>query len=289
MGAREATHTLREHVASLCKQGRLRDALTLMDRPHTPPDYLTFTCLIQACARAKALPEAKLVHTHLLPFLHTYSPDTLTIAHNHLIRMYDQCRAPLLACRVFETMPSRNRVSYNLMIAAHARAAHSFQAFELLFDMHSQGVRPDKFTFISVISACVKSTCLDEGKIAHVCLVFDGLDYVGDIGNALITLYGTCACLDDALRTLEMMPKRNVVSWNAIFSVYCEHGHSDVAFHLYARMRNEGIEPNNVSFITLLTACSALGKLDEGKQIHALIQTSGIKLDVVLGTALVDM
>lgn len=175
------------------------------------------------------------------------------------------------------------------MTAAYARAANGKVAFQLMIDMQCQNVRPDKFTFISVISACVKSTCLNEGKITHFCLVYHGLDHVGDVGNALITLYGTFGHLDDALRTLEMMSKRNVVSWNAIFAVYCQYGHGEVAFQLYTQMQQEGIEPNKVSFITLLTACSTLAKLDEGKKIHALIQISGIKLDVVLGTALVDM
>jgi pentatricopeptide repeat protein len=107
--------------------------------------------------------------------------------------------------------------------------------------------------------------------------------------NALIALYGMHGHLDDALRTLAMMPRRDASAWNSAFTVCTHLGRCETALQLFAQMQLEGIEPNKVSFLTLLSACRTLAKMDEGKHIHSLLKASGIAVDVVLGTALVDM
>jgi pentatricopeptide repeat protein len=55
-------------------------------------------------------------------------------------------------------------------------------------------------------------------------------------------------------------------------------------------MQNEGLFPDEVTFICILKACASTGDLDKGKQIHRdIVNRNLLGKDIVLGTALVDM
>ena len=49
------------------------------------------------------------------------------------------------------------------------------------------------------------------------------------------------------------------------------------------------VRPNGFRITTVLSACGLLGALEHGKWAHAYIDKCGIKIDVVLGTSLIDM
>jgi pentatricopeptide repeat protein len=59
------------------------------------------------------------------------------------------------------------------------------------------------------------------------------------------------------------MHSRNVVSWTALLGGFAMHGHAKEAI-AHEQMCGEGVEPDNVTFVCLLSACSHAGFVDEG-------------------------
>ena len=110
------------------------------------------------------------------------------------------------------------------------------------------------------------------------------------IGNALIDMYVECGVLRKAQQVLEELLVRDVVSWNALIGEYAKQGQGHKVLDCFKHIQNDGIAPNTVTFICSLKACSNIGALDKGKQIHEEVVCRGLHYkDVLLGTALIDM
>ncbi|KAI5557688.1 hypothetical protein BDE02_18G120300 [Populus trichocarpa] len=82
-------------------------------------------------------------------------------------------------------------------------------------------------------------------------------------------MYAKCGSLDDALRVFERMPKKNEVSWNAMISALAIHGQALEALSLFRGMSkdNDTVQPNDITFIGVLSTCVHAGLVDEGRQL----------------------
>lgn len=110
------------------------------------------------------------------------------------------------------------------------------------------------------------------------------------IGNSLLHLYGSATGeMLDCRRLFEEMPLRDVVSWTAMITGYRNARRFDDALFAFEQMQYAGVEPNRVTLVNALAACSSHGAVEMGVWIHDLVRRRGLELDVSLGTALVDM
>lgn len=84
-----------------------------------------------------------------------------------------------------------------------------------------------------------------------------------------------------------------IVSWTTSIADYCKSGHLVKAASKFVQMREAAIEPNHITFITLLSACAhypARTNFSFGTAIHAHVRKLGLDInDVMVGTALIDM
>ena len=71
------------------------------------------------------------------------------------------------------------------------------------------------------------------------------------VGNALVDLYAKCGVLEKAREVFDMLPTRNIVSWNVLIIGYGEN-----VFSIFDHMRRNGFLPNPVIFLVVLNACS---------------------------------
>ncbi|MED6109645.1 putative pentatricopeptide repeat-containing protein [Stylosanthes scabra] len=85
------------------------------------------------------------------------------------------------------------------------------------------------------------------------------------------------------------MPHRDYIAWNAMVAGYAQCGRSREALELFREMQVEGVRLNEVSMVLVLSACTQLGALDQGRWAHAYVERSKLRMTVSLGTALVDM
>ncbi|OMO65538.1 hypothetical protein COLO4_31153 [Corchorus olitorius] len=87
------------------------------------------------------------------------------------------------------------------------------------------------------------------------------------MGNALIDMYAKSGEMKDANKVFNEMDERNVISWTSIIAGYGRHGDGHEAIALYEKMEHEGLRPNDVTFLSLLFACSHTGLVNEGSKI----------------------
>ncbi|GMN42227.1 hypothetical protein TIFTF001_011440 [Ficus carica] len=184
-----------------------------------------------------------------------------------LIDMYSKCGCIEDAQFVFDELPEKTTVGWNTIIAGYALHGYSEEALNLFYEMRDSGVKMDHFTFSIIIRICARLASLEHAKQAHAGLVRHGygLDIVAN--TALVDFYSKWGRVEDARHVFDKMPSKNVISWNALIAGYGNHGRGDAAIEMFEKMLKEGMVPNHVTFLAVLSACSYSGLSERGWEI----------------------
>lgn len=177
----------------------------------------------------------------------------------------------------------------NSLIRGYSIAGLCDEAILLYLQMVTRGINPDHFTYPFVLSSCSKVFAFSEGTQIHGSIFKAGLQEDLFIQNSLIHFYSECGDIKAGRELFEKMPVRNVVSWTSLIYGYSRSEFPKEAISLFFEMVETGIEPNSITMVGVVSACSKLQNLELGKRIHDSIGNSGLKLNAVLVNSLVDM
>lgn len=275
-------------IASYAYHGHAVEALenfSQMQQQGFSPNMATFVSVLDAHIGHADLAEGMKMHACIV---HRGFREDAVLG-TALVSMYGRCNSLEDAQNVFERLRQRNVISWNAMITVCACCGEGKKALQLYDEMQQEGLVPDKLTFIGILDACASRIALREGRYIHLHITNDELDSDVRVVNALLNLYGKCGKLDDAQKTFQYMPVRNVVSWNALIAAYSEHGHASEALQLIDQMQLEALTPNELTFLSILSACAHKSGLQEGKHVHILTIKTGLDSDVPTINALINM
>ncbi|KAJ6889475.1 pentatricopeptide repeat-containing protein [Populus alba x Populus x berolinensis] len=227
------------------------------------PHNFTYPYVINSCCELEWYGTGKRVHCEIVKsgFESSYA------VANSLFNMYLKMPASFddleTARSFFETMPQRNVVSWNSMISSYAKNGKFVESLNLFVQMQSEGVTPDGYTFVSVLSACSNLGDLEFGKYIHY-LVGDLSQSEVMVGTALTEMYAQCGDVDIAFAVFIKIGKRDVFCWNVIIKALALHGRSEEAIKIFLQMLKTGLKPNDFTFTSALFACSHGGLVEEG-------------------------
>lgn len=271
-------------IAGYAQHGFGHEALQLfrnMQQEGIMPNLVTFICVVNACSKVAAFEQGKKVHAYLSEC--GFEID-LSLG-SALVHMYAKCGSLRDAGAVFNPLLLKNSVIWNALIGGYAEHGHGEEAFQLFQQMQQQGVVPDQVTFACILKAC---TTEEQCKRVHS-LIIDGIELETYTGNILMDSYAKFGSLENAKFVFSRLPEKNVVTWSTLIAGFVQHGLGQEAFGLLQQMQQEGVEPNHVTFLSMLKACSNMAALDHGKAIHATIVESGVKFNANVASALIDM
>lgn len=275
-------------IAVYAEHGKGKRAVRLlvrMEMEGVKPLKSTFITVLNACAGPAALAESKVVHARIVDS--GFESDT--VVGNALINVYCKCASVKDARQTFDKMDQQDIVSWNSMIATYAQNGYIKRAFRLFAQMQLEGVKPDKISFVNLLTACASQAALEKGRMAHGLIVEHGHQSDVFVGTALITMYGKCESVDESRLIFDSLPHRSVVSWNAMFAVYSQHGCNKEALQLFRLMQRKHVKPNKVTFINILDACTGSAALEDGRMIHSCAIQCKLDSDVLVRSALVHM
>ncbi|XP_057419954.1 pentatricopeptide repeat-containing protein At1g08070, chloroplastic [Lotus japonicus] len=167
--------------------------------------------------------------------------------------------------KVFEEMPERNVYSWNVLIGGYARNGRFSDALEAFKQMLVEGdVVPNDFTLVAVLLACSRLGALDMGKWVHV--YAESIGYKGNmfVGNALIDMYAKCGVIESAVDVFNCLDRRDIISWNTMINGLAMHGNTADALSLFDQMKNSREQPDGVTFVGILSACTHMGLVRDG-------------------------
>lgn len=193
--------------------------------------------------------------------------------------------------KVFESMPRRDLVSWNTIIAGNAQNGMYEEALGMLREMgkNSSSLKPDSFTLSSVLPIFAEYVNVSKGKEIHGYAVRRGFDSGVNIGSCLIYMYGKCTLVEASIRVFHLLPRRDRISWNSIIAGCVQNGLFYLGLNYFRSMVMANVKPVCVSFSSIIPACANLTALRLGKQLHGYIVRVGFEMNVFVASALVDM
>ncbi|CAN6294808.1 unnamed protein product [Urochloa humidicola] len=235
------------------------------------PDVLTLVSLASAVAQCGDERGAKSVHCYVMR--RGWDAGDI-IAGNAIVDMYAKLSKIEAAQRVLDDLPARDLVSWNTLITGYMQNGLFNEAIKTYNHMQKhEGLKPVQGTFVSVLPAFSNLGALQQGMRMHALSIKTGLNPDVYVSTCLIDLYAKCGKLAEAMLLFEQMPRRSTGTWNAIIAGLGVHGHGAKALDLFSQMQQEGIEPDHVTFVSLLAACSHAGLVDQGRNCFDSMQT----------------
>ncbi|KAL6559975.1 hypothetical protein OROGR_005092 [Orobanche gracilis] len=217
-------------------------------------DLQYYARLVNSLNTNSSIPQGKQLHLLFLKRGVLFS--TLTIA-NRLLQMYVRCGVIDDARTLFDEMPQRNCFTWNALLEGYARTGRKSELLNLFYTI------PDRNNFSWNV-------------------VLSGLVRLGEV--------------DVAQRLFDEMPKKNGIAWNTMIHGFVRNGGSGIALVLFKDfLKWETSESGGVfscdPFVlaTIVVACSDLGALHLGKQVHARMIVGDVEFDSVLESSLVNM
>ncbi|XP_058082642.1 pentatricopeptide repeat-containing protein At4g21065-like [Magnolia sinica] len=245
--------------------------------------------LLQACNSFSNLLQ---IHSHILKSGLNSNPFVLTklISTASSLNAIDYASSVVFSncdniTRIFDTFLFNTLIrgyAHSTVAKINGVAAFSFMLRNAIF--------PNKFTFPFVLKACAGLGDLNLGKQVHGSVVKFGFEADLYVQNTLVHAYSSCGGgIELAREVFDGMPKSDPVCWSAMIGGYVRLGRCNDAVVLFREMQIEGVKPDEVTVVTVLSACADMGALELGKWIGIYVEKEGIAKTVPLCNALIDM
>ncbi|KAL5982619.1 hypothetical protein ACLOJK_016693 [Asimina triloba] len=224
------------------------------------PSKFTFSSILRACCSIGYIECGKQIHAQI--FKNSLQFDEFI--GSALIDLYSKSGLTEDGLKCFNSFPKNDVVTWTSMIAGCIQNGLFEQALILFHQLLSVGHKPDQFTISSAFSACANLAVARPGEQIQGYATKAGFDCFTIIRNSQICMYAKSGDIDAADRAFNKTENRDVISWSVMISSHAQHGCAREALRLFEEMKSNGVEPNHITFLGALTACSHGGLLDEG-------------------------
>ncbi|KAL8520659.1 hypothetical protein ACS0TY_011265 [Phlomoides rotata] len=282
------------------------------------PDYLTFPFLAKASARLSDTRLGGYVHGHVLrrgfasdvfisnSLIHMYGSsaeigsagnvfDEMRIRNlvswNSILDGYAKCGDVRLMRQVFDVMPERNVVSWSALVDGYVKNGSYAEALAVFSKMKQECPKANEVTMVSVLCACSHLGSLEQGKAMHQYIVENELPLTLVLQTSLIDMYAKCGAINEALILFHDVSSTNkdVLIWNTMIGGLATHGLTMEALDLYSEMQDTGIKPDEITYLSLLSACAHRGLVNEGWKFFNSITEDGMVPKIEHYACMVDV
>lgn len=276
-------------IAGNARDGLYEETLTMvreMGSANLKPDSFTLSSVLPLIAEYVDINKGKEIHGCAL----RQGFDADLYVASSLIDMYAKCTQVVDSCRIFGLLAKRDGISWNSIISGCVQNGLFDEGLRFFRQMLMTKIKPKSYSFSSIMPACAHLTTLHLGKQLHAYIIRNDFDDNIFIASSLIDMYAKCGNIRTARDIFDRMSSRDMVSWTAMIMGCALHGHALDAINLFEQMETEGIKPNYVAFMAVLTACSHAGLVDEAwKYFNSMTPNFGIAPGVEHYAAVSDL
>ncbi|XP_021730933.1 pentatricopeptide repeat-containing protein At3g57430, chloroplastic-like [Chenopodium quinoa] len=269
-------------LAGYALNGRFEDALKLfiemLEVAGVSPNPTTMASVFPSCVHSQEFLDKEGIHGFVIKL----GFDRNTYVQNALLDMYSRIGKIEISKNIFDSMEQKDIVSWNTMITGFVVCGQHSEALLLLHEMQRLNDSEDEheydfrtfhransITLMAVLPGCASLSALAKGKEIHAYAIKNNMASDVAVGSALVDMYAKCGCLNVSKRVFDLMPKKNVITWNVLIMAYGMHGLGEEALSLFREMAAEALQgsdtkPNEVTIIAVFAACSHSGLVNEG-------------------------
>lgn len=241
-----------------------------------------YQILLRAGSHLKLL---KQVHAHLITTGRQHHLPLLTKLATSAIN----AGAILYTQKLFLSAPTVDSFLLSSLITTASKSHFPLPTILFYRHMLAHNISPTNYTYTSVIKSCADLQDPKAGRVVHCHVLTNGFRLDEFVQSALVSFYAKIGELRFARKMFDEMPQRSIVAWNSMISGYEQNGFADEAIKLFCEMRELGVQFDSATLVSVLSACADTGALELGSWLHECVKSNTINLDVILGTALINM
>ncbi|KAI4344454.1 hypothetical protein L6164_011680 [Bauhinia variegata] len=259
----------------------------LMLQQGVVPDRFTFVGLLGFCAESGDLRTGMSLHCQTIKL----ELDSSSLIGNVIMTIYSKSNSIEEVERAFRLIKDKDVISWNTLITAYSRCDDQARGMRIFREMmHECTIRPDDFTYASIIAVCAEQASICCGKQIHAYLIRTRPHRDVGVGNALVSMYAKCGSIQYAHDVFSRMSHRSLISWNTMIAGFANHGLGERAIEIFEMMQVMGVKPDSVTFVGLLVACNHAGLVGKGEfYFDSMEEAYGISPNVEHFSCLIDM
>lgn len=210
------------------------------------------------------------------------------LVNNFLLDMYAKCEQIERAAKVFDDMPHRTVVSWTSMMSGYCQKGFVDDVL-LMFQQMLESLAPNEYTFCVLLRACARKRDSKLVAIIHGYAMKCGYDRDGFFQNSLIDAYAKSGMVGSSEEVLYRFSGRDVVSWTTAISGHVGNGMMERALVLFFQMQEDGVQPNVVTVLSILMACSSIRQYRVIQWVHGLVMKTEWCRNALVMNSLVEM
>ncbi|XP_020275549.1 pentatricopeptide repeat-containing protein At4g30700-like [Asparagus officinalis] len=210
-----------------------------------------------------------------------------------LVDFYAKCADLVLSVSIFDEVRAKNKHVWGVLMRGFIQNGQFADAITLFWKMQDFGYDPCADSLRGIIFACTELGYLRFGKGVHGYLIrkyFCSSFNMDTLETSILNMYAKCGSIVLARRCFDKMLHKDIIAWSSMVEGYAIHGLGSKALELFHQMQEEGVEPNSITFLSLLSACSHSGLITEGCDLFDSMSTNfGIQPELNHYTCIVDL
>ncbi|KAF8412521.1 hypothetical protein HHK36_000489 [Tetracentron sinense] len=236
----------------------------MLEKGFSPNNY-TYPFVLKACTQLMDLNLGLGIHGTIIK---RGFEDCDVFIQTSLVSFYASCGSIAIARQLFDRSPERDVTSWNALIKGYVRSNRHMDAISVFRAMQDRrDVQADEITLLGVVLACTQLGALEMGSWVHAYIDKNCVKVGTSLGTALVDMYARCGSIDVAMALFKGIPERDVRTWSVMISGLAINGLASEALDLFLEMQRDGIDPDSVTFTSVLSSCSHAGMVEEGLQI----------------------
>ncbi|KAJ0531324.1 putative tetratricopeptide-like helical domain superfamily [Helianthus annuus] len=255
---------------------------------HSRCGYYLETLRLYNVMRSKVLEAAEKLFTEI--------KNKSLVSWNALISLYAQVGLCDAAFSTFLNLKNSkkhlvpNVISWSAVINGFASNGRPDESLKLFRKMQLAKVNPNVITISTILSVCADLSAIVFGKEMHGYIIRNLMNADLLVVNGLINMYAKCGILKAAYITFKNIKHKDLCSWNTMIKGYGMHGFGKRALEIFKQMINDGNKPDGVTFISLLSACSHAGLVNDGSKLFEQMKPEfGIEPEIEHYACMVDL
>jgi pentatricopeptide repeat protein len=255
-------------ISEYSSEGNVSKVISLyvaMIEEEVCPSSETLTAVVSVFARHKFLPHGKKLHSFAI---RSGLMDTILVA--SFVDLYAKCGELVSSIQLFEEFNGGSKYLWSAMIWAFIYHGMFLDAIHLFERMMGSFYFPNADILRGLLVSYTEIDALRCGKATHGYIIRNNYAAESEscaLDTALVKLYARCGDIHLAERCFSRTLQKDIVSWSSMIEAFTIHGHGKQALTLFNQMLKEGVKPNEVTFLSLLSACSHSGLVSEAREL----------------------
>ncbi|KFK41900.1 hypothetical protein AALP_AA2G186800 [Arabis alpina] len=264
-------------ISGYSQHGLIQDGFVLF-RDMVMSGFTMDSFAVSSILKAAALSEESSLGAQVHAYITKIGLCTEPSVGSSLLTMYSKFGSIEDCCKAFSQINGPDLIAWTALIASYAQHGKANEALQVYNLMKENGFKPDKVTFVGVLSACSHGGLVEEGYFHLNSMVKEyGIEPDNRHYACMVDALGRSGRLREAETFINNMPiKSDALVWGTLLAA-CRL-HEDVELGKLAAKKAIELKPSDAgSYVSLSNILAEVGEWEEVEETRKLMKGIGLQ------------